>query len=124
MELVNPYTEQEDCKQCATHGLPCLKCADAEHGTKGPGYLHGVRTLPLVNLDPNICRTMMYWWNAHPTEPVSLLQTKLPDVELVENMFDVNVSALGMLGRTHVPTLRTDHNLLTMFFNSHVEQTF
>jgi hypothetical protein len=117
MQLIDPYTEIDECLRCAKHGTPCIPCADDAHGTKGPGFRNGIRVLPLVHLDPNICRTMIYWWNAHPREIVAILQAALPGVSVVENMFDVNVAALGMLGRSHLPTLSTDHNVITMFFD-------
>jgi hypothetical protein len=115
---VNPYA-REECDECAAHGDPCLACSEDRRGTDGPGHdTDGVRTLLLVHTHPNVFRSMIYWVNNHLSEKVALALTRVGSMPVTENFFDVNVAALGMIGRANVPTLSVDQNAETMFFRS------
>lgn len=69
LELKNEYpvkneypTKDESCGNCPENGFPCLNCADYVFlGTKGPGFLNGVRTLLPNNTDPEVNDAMIRW---------------------------------------------------------------
>lgn len=111
---IDPYAEEDECMPCEEHGVPCLRCAHDLNGVNGPGFYKKQRLLLPADTHPNVFRSMVYWMNQHPTEIVGIRLAPFTD-NIAENLTDVNIASLGLLGRTYVPTLSTRFNKETLF---------
>ena len=109
----NPYTSTDECEDCKTHGTPCLDCAEECNGVDGPGFYEGRRLLLPATTKPNIFRSMVYWWNHHQAEYVSIRLTPLKQPTVP--VFDSNIANLGLIGRGFGGTLGYDTNQDTVY---------
>ena len=110
--FVNPYADEE-CSKCETHGTPCLSCAEESNGVNGPGMVDGRRVLTPASTHPNVFMSMVYWWNNHPMETIAV--RLVPYVNPTAPFFDINITALGMLGRGFGGTLGLSTNKSTVY---------
>ena len=111
-DFVNPY-DDEDCAACEKEGSPCLRCAADANGVDGPGKFGGQRLLLPASTDPNVFMSMIFWMNQHPTETVGI--RLVPFEPPTRPVLDLNICALGLLGRSYVGSLGPTTNRDTVF---------
>jgi len=100
-EYINAY-DDDNCPECR-QAKPCQICAETVYrGQKGPGIIDGERCLFVACTHPTTFRSMVAWWNDHPTIPVKLYLRARPANEFAFSFLDSNIVSLGLLNRHHV----------------------